>query len=120
MSDSSVPSMTNWRSSVARLAPSAVRTANSRWRVSARASSRLARLAQAMSSTKPTAACSTQIAREALPTISACTGSICSGWFFGSKACILTPVRSPHCGSSACSSASAAAGVTPGFSRPIR
>ena len=37
-----------------------------------------------MSRTKPTAACSTQIARAALPTISACTGSICSAWFFGS------------------------------------
>ena len=45
----------NWRSSRPRPAPSAVRTANSRWRVSARASSRFARFAHAISSTNPTA-----------------------------------------------------------------
>ena len=49
------------RTSRPRPAPSAVSTANSRWRVSARASSRFATLAQAMSSTNPTAACNTQI-----------------------------------------------------------
>ena len=37
-------------------APSAVRTANSRWREAPAASSRLARFAQAISSTSPTAA----------------------------------------------------------------
>ena len=64
--DSSTPSVMNCRSSRPRLAPSAVRTANSRCRASARASSRLARFAHAISSTRPTAACSTQIARLAL------------------------------------------------------
>ncbi len=97
----------NWRSSRPRPAPSAVRTANSRCRVSARASSRFARFAHAISSTNPTAACSTQIARLALPMICSCTGCICrmcpklvlrSSAVFGSGAntWFFWPVRSPH------------------------
>ena len=44
-------SVRSWRTNRSRPAPSAVRTTSSRWRTSPRASSRLARLAQAMSST---------------------------------------------------------------------
>ncbi len=47
--------MSSWRIRWPRLAPIAVRIAISRWRPAARASSRLATLAQAIRSTKPTA-----------------------------------------------------------------
>ena len=123
----------NWRSSRPRPAPSAVRIANSRCRVSARASSRFARLAQAISSTNPTAACSTQMARLALPTISCCTGFICRTWpppgfaVFaaaslggGANTWFFAPTRSPQFWMSAVSSVFAACSVTPSFKRPIR
>ena len=73
----------NCRSSRQRPAPSAVRTANSLCRDSARASSRLARFAQAMSSTNTTAPCRTKTAVRALPTICICSGSSRRRWFFG-------------------------------------
>jgi hypothetical protein len=55
ISDSSRLSTSSWRISTKRLAPSAVRTASSRERSVPRASSRLARFAQPISSTTPTA-----------------------------------------------------------------
>ena len=67
------------------LAPSAARTAISRWRPSARASSRFATLAQAISSRNATAPNSSQIARRTEPTTSSVSESttvsncICAG-----------------------------------------
>ena len=54
--DSSAPSMINCRRRRPRLAPRAVRTANSRRRIAARASERFAKLAQAISRTNPAVA----------------------------------------------------------------
>ena len=47
--------VSNWRINARRVAPSAIRVAISRWRPEARASSRFATLAQAISNTRPTA-----------------------------------------------------------------
>ena len=55
MHASNVLSTSSWRTTRARLAPSAIRTATSRARCADRASCRLATLAQAISRTKPTA-----------------------------------------------------------------
>ena len=57
-----------------RLAPSAVRSAISLRRDAARASSRFATLAHAISSTRPTAPSRTKSARPVSPTISSCSG----------------------------------------------
>ena len=59
MSESSTLSTSSWRTSCPREAPSDSRTAISRCRAKARAISRLATLAQAMSSTSPTMPIST-------------------------------------------------------------
>ncbi len=67
-SASSRLSVSSWRTSRSRLAPSAVRTAISFERAAARASNRLATLAQAMSSTNPTAPSSTSSAGRTSPT----------------------------------------------------
>ena len=58
-----------------RLAPIAARMASSLWRTAARASSRLATLAQAISSTKPTAPSSTSRARRTSSTIDSFMGT---------------------------------------------
>jgi len=63
-------SVSNCRTRRIRLAPRAVRSAISLRRDAARASSRLATLAQAMSSTTPTAPSNTNSARPVSPTIS--------------------------------------------------
>ncbi len=54
MADSTRLSTSSWRTSLPRVAPSDSRTAISRWRMKPRAMSRLATLAQEMSSTRPT------------------------------------------------------------------
>ena len=64
-------SASNWRTSRPRPAPSAARTASSRWRAVARASRRLATFAQAMRSTKATAPASTKSAGRMSP-VSCC------------------------------------------------
>ncbi len=66
--ESNTLSVSSCRASRQRPAPIAVRIAISRCRAVARASSRLARLAQAISSTKPTAPMSTSSAGRILPT----------------------------------------------------
>ena len=63
IAESSTLSTSNCRTRRARAAPSAARTASSRWRPVARASSRLATLAQAMSRTKATAPARTKSGR---------------------------------------------------------
>ena len=63
-------SVSNWRTTRAAPAPRAVRTAISRWRASARASSRFATLAHAISSRNPTAPNSSQMVRRTPPTTS--------------------------------------------------
>lgn len=73
---------------VVRPAPSAVRIANSRWRDSARASSRFARFAHAISSTNPTAPWSTQSDVRIPPTMSSCSPSNRSRWFFWLGTCV--------------------------------
>ena len=67
-------SVSNWRTSRQRPAPSAARTAISRCRSAMRERNRLATLAQAMSSTRETAAMSTVSAARDDPTISSCMG----------------------------------------------
>ena len=74
MSVSTQPSVISCRSSRARPAPSAVRTAISRRRASDRAISRLATFAQAISSTNATAAISVSSAGRSVPTSSTSSG----------------------------------------------
>ena len=77
-------SVRNCRTSRARPAPSADRTATSRVRDCARASSRFATLTQAISSTKVTAPSSTSSAGRTLRTIRSCSGTArrsCRRWF---------------------------------------
>ena len=69
-SDSSTLSVNNWRTTRPRSAPSAARMANSRLRAVARASSKLATLAQAMISTNPTAPTSSSSVGRMYPTMS--------------------------------------------------
>ena len=64
-----------WRTSCARLAPIAARTASSRLRPDARTISRLATLAQAMSSTKATAPINATIVGRTSPTRSSNIGT---------------------------------------------
>ena len=75
MSESSTLSVRSWRSRRPRSPPSAMRTAISRCRPAARASSRLATLAQAMSRTKTTAPSSSIKAGRRSPTNAASSGS---------------------------------------------
>ncbi len=65
----------NWRTSRARPAPSAARTATSRIRDCARASWRLATFTHAISSTKPTAPSSTNSVCLTFCTIRWCSGT---------------------------------------------
>ena len=60
-------SVSNWRMSLARPAPSAVRMANSLLRADARASARFDRFTQTMSKISPTADHSTMSDRRSLP-----------------------------------------------------
>ncbi len=75
-------SINSWRTMRQRLAPSDTRTEISRERAAERARSRLATLAQAMSSTKPTAPMSERkMARIGPPFI--CSLKVCTfGWMF--------------------------------------
>ena len=70
------PSVRSWRTTRAGLAPSAERTASSRWREPARVSIRLATSAQPMSSTIATAPMRTTIIRRLCPTTSSMNGHI--------------------------------------------
>src|SRR5262249_19136466 len=75
-------------------------TANSRRRDSARAISRFARFAQAISRTNATATCNIQIERRALPTIASCNGCIRSGGSYSRRGRLVgawpdRPVRVP-------------------------
>ncbi len=67
-------SVRSWRTRRARPAPTAARTTISRPRAEARASSRLATLAQAMSRTKPTAPSRTKSVCRVSPTMASCRG----------------------------------------------
>ena len=73
VTDNNTPSVIVCRSSRARLAPRAARTANSRRRAPARAMLKFARFTQPISRTRPAAACSTHTARLASPTIASCS-----------------------------------------------
>ena len=73
-SESNILSVTSWRTSRCLPAPNAVRTAISVSRVDARTRSRLATLAHAMSSTKPTPPSITSNAGRTLPTIASWSG----------------------------------------------
>ena len=76
MSDSTTLSVSSWRMIRRRPAPSAARTASSRVRALARASSRLATLAQQISSTNPTTPRnSIDVSLRSLPIIESCIGS---------------------------------------------
>ena len=97
----------------ARVAPSAIRTANSRLRTDARASSRFARFAQTISSTKPTAAQSTKSDRRMRP-LTCSFRSVSVAPQRPQSLCSLN-----RRGISAANSARASGSVTPGRSRPI-
>ena len=107
-------SVASWRRTRTRVAPSAPRRAISRSRLVARASSRCATLAQAISSRKPTATKSTTSARRACLTTSCCSGMtrtrISPDWCSGcsARSCRAIPSMSAW----ACSN------VTCGLSRP--
>ena len=74
-SASTTLSVSSWRTSRIRPAPTAARTTISRPRAEARASSRLATLAQAISSTKATAPSSTNSVCRVSPTTASCSGT---------------------------------------------
>ena len=106
-------SVRSWRTSRARPAPTAARTTISRPRAEARASSRLATLAQAMSRTKATAPSRTKSVCRVSPTMASCRGvrrtplsALLRGYSAESRAAM--PVIS----------ARAWASETPGASRP--
>ena len=86
---------------------------------------RFARFAQTISRTSPTAACSTQIARPASPTIASCSGCSLERVVFRARRvfrrdmALGAPARSPQFSRKAFSSVCAACGVTPSFSRPM-
>ena len=100
------PSVSSCRNSRPRVAPSAVRTAYSRARESARATSRFARFAHAISSTNPTAACSTTSASLMLPMMSSRSGSMRTRWPCGFGTCPCGAIVR-HCSSRRSMSASA-------------
>ena len=72
---SSTLSVSSWRTTRPRAAPIAERTANSRWRPAARASSRLATFAHAISSTSATAPNSTSSAVRTSPVVASRIGT---------------------------------------------
>ena len=82
MADSKTLSVSNWRIRSPRLAPRAVRMAISRWRPAARASSRLATLAQAIRRTKPTAPTRISRAGRTSPTSASRRGNHRDGFAF--------------------------------------
>src|SRR5713226_1978155 len=79
-SESSMLSVRSWRTMRRRPAPSAVRMAISRRRATARASRRLATLAQAISRTRPTTASSTTRVWRTGPAESSRSGIKCTLW----------------------------------------
>ena len=112
--ESNTLSVSNWRTMRARPAPSAERIANSRLRTVARTSSRLATLAQEISSTSPTApsiisselrASPMMLSRNG-PTVKCGRGSV-----FGNSRWYSGPTASNW--------ALACATVTPGWSSPV-
>jgi hypothetical protein len=113
ITESTTLSVSSWRTSRPLPAPNATRTATSRSRAAARASSRLATFAQAMSSTSPTAPLKTRSAGRTSPTRSSfiATTSDCSVAFV-SGYCSASRFSTPA------SSAPACCTVTPGLSRP--
>ncbi len=74
-SDRTTLSASSWRTSLPRPAPSAARTASSRWREVARASSKFATLAHAMRRTKATAPARTRRAGRTSPVSCSRTGT---------------------------------------------
>ena len=114
IADSTTLSVTSWRTILRRPAPSAARTASSRVRAVARASRRLATLAQQMSSTKPTTPRnSIDVTLRSLPIIVSCIGS--SRTLRPALVCGNSRERPS---ATACRSDCAAAMPTPGWSRP--
>ena len=96
------------------LAPSAARTAISRWRPSARARRRFATFAQAMSRRNATAPKSSQMARRTEPTTSSVSDNttVSNCICFGYKPSLVIATAMP------CSSSAACSTVAPGFRRP--
>ena len=115
MSDSIRLSVTSWRTTRHRLAPSADRIASSRSRTVARAISRLATFAQQISRTKPTTPRkSSDVCRSSAPITAFCSGSSAAPrpvFVFGNSRA--SPAVTPAMSAAACSR------VMPGFSRPI-
>ena len=108
--ESSRLSTSSWRTIWNRVAPSARRTAISDCRVAARASSMCATLAQAISSTKPTATSSTVRPSRVWPTTRSLSGTTCTLRLVSGYAASRRRVTTS-------TSAWAEAGLTPGFSR---
>jgi hypothetical protein len=113
-SPSRILSVSTWRMTRGRLAPSAIRMANSRLRADDLAIRRLATFTQTIRSTKPTAARSTSRNGRTLPTICSFKGRMLAlmPWSASGKAVAKFLVTSAI-------SARACAIVTPGLSRPI-
>ena len=103
-------SVSIWRISRARVAPTAARMAISRSRTVARASSRLATFTHAISSTKPTAPARISRVGRALPTRSSCSGLSWMRQFLSSGYCASRLPAMTFISACACSS------VTPGLS----
>ena len=111
--ESSTLSVSSWRTMRLRPAPMAERMAISRARPVARASSRLATFAQAISSTQPTAPNRTKSAARTLRTMSCCIGSAVK-LMFGS---MLPGYRRLNSSPASLRAAFAALSETPGFRR---
>ena len=115
MADSTRLSVSSWRMTRRRPAPSAARMASSRVRTVARASSRLATLAQQMRSTKPTTARkSIDVSRSSRPTSASCSGSSATP-----RPVLVSGNSRASPPATAAKSARAASSVTPGFIRPM-
>ena len=114
MAASSTLSVRNWRTSRPRLAPIAARTATSRSRTVARASSRLATFVHVMTSRNAAAPNSANSAGRKKPTT-----SVASGTARAEYSPLVDGCSAPRRLVSARSSAFAASGVMPGLSRKI-
>ncbi len=114
ISESTTLSVSSCRTMRRRPAPSADRTASSRVRTVARASSRLATFAQQMRSTKPTTPRnSIDVSRRSLPIIESCSPSSVTP-----RPLLVSGNSDASASATVPRSASAALIVTPGFSRP--
>ena len=112
--ESSTLSVSSCRTMRPRLAPIAARMAISRRRPMARANSRLATLAQAISRTKLTAPASTSRDERTLPTMASRMGSTLKLWL----ACSALGICARYSAAEVLKRALAWASETPGFSRP--